>query len=485
MKDCFTGSMPWDDFVDTFYPIRGERPPLPELKFNVPLPCEDDPTSDISYYTERGTVSDFCRAINESGVCPSMDWVNTENVCIDMNGTLSTKDPKSKRKVDASGMEKPASGKLPVKPDFTRMKVAAEFKLLPQDPVVDADPEWTPEQRKEQGYVHQTANAIHARGQATSYALHSFSYKPRTHVTSLVIMGRWARLLRYDHSGVVVTERFDWRANKGRLLADFLSRVEHANAREDGVDDSVGDVSAFNEEQLIEARKAMKEFSDGMLDVPIEDKAKLRSVKCWDDSQLDENGLPKSRTLIATEPLGVNYSIVGRYTTSFIGYDINTRCAYWVKDSWPIDRPGEFEKEGRIYERLVDAGVPHIAEVECAGEVRWEEDNMVQRTRTAEFVKADWAGLTANIHPLSHYRILFKDIGRPITKFGSTHQLVTALSHAIEAHSVAYNDADVLHRDISAGNVLINRKGEGMLIDWDLALIYDNSPSAVNKSANS
>ena len=40
------------------------------------------------------------------------------------------------------------------------------------------------------------------------------------------------------------------------------------------------------------------------------------------------------------------------------------------------------------------------------------------------------------------------------------------------AHAVAYEKAHVLHRDISPGNILINRKGEGMLIDWDLALLY-------------
>ena len=37
------------------------------------------------------------------------------------------------------------------------------------------------------------------------------------------------------------------------------------------------------------------------------------------------------------------------------------------------------------------------------------------------------------------------------------------------AHTAAYNKARILHRDISAGNILITKKGTGILIDWDLS----------------
>lgn len=68
-----------------------------------------------------------------------------------MNGMLATNDPESKRKVDASGMEKRKDGvSLEIKPNWPRMKVTVEFKLVPEDPVVDADPKWTPEERKKQ-----------------------------------------------------------------------------------------------------------------------------------------------------------------------------------------------------------------------------------------------------------------------------------------------------------------------------------------------
>ena len=37
------------------------------------------------------------------------------------------------------------------------------------------------------------------------------------------------------------------------------------------------------------------------------------------------------------------------------------------------------------------------------------------------------------------------------------------------AHTVAYGTARILHRDVSAANILITENGSGMLIDWDLS----------------
>lgn len=42
------------------------------------------------------------------------------------------------------------------------------------------------------------------------------------------------------------------------------------------------------------------------------------------------------------------------------------------------------------------------------------------------------------------------------------------------AHGAAYEQAKVLHRDISAGNILIDKDGKGVLIDWDLCVWLEN-----------
>ena len=38
------------------------------------------------------------------------------------------------------------------------------------------------------------------------------------------------------------------------------------------------------------------------------------------------------------------------------------------------------------------------------------------------------------------------------------------------AHDAAYYDTDILHHDISVGNIMISEEGEGFLIDWNMCV---------------
>ncbi|KAJ8488342.1 hypothetical protein ONZ51_g3606 [Trametes cubensis] len=55
----------------------------------------------------------------------------------------------------------------------------------------------------------------------------------------------------------------------------------------------------------------------------------------------------------------------------------------------------------------------------------------------------------------SHMRLVIDDVGRPLTEFTSTRELVMAMRDAIKGHQQAKEVAGVLHRDISLGNILI------------------------------
>ena len=48
----------------------------------------------------------------------------------------------------------------------------------------------------------------------------------------------------------------------------------------------------------------------------------------------------------------------------------------------------------------------------------------------------------------------------------------------IVAHGAAYEEAKVLHRDVSGGNVLIDQNGQGILIDWDMCVWLENKDEA-------
>ncbi|KAI0373612.1 hypothetical protein BV20DRAFT_937438 [Pilatotrama ljubarskyi] len=78
----------------------------------------------------------------------------------------------------------------------------------------------------------------------------------------------------------------------------------------------------------------------------------------------------------------------------------------------------------------------------------------------------------------SHMRIVIDDIGRPLTQFTCTRELVQAIRDAIAGHQQARERAQVLHRDVSVGNILIvdepKEKGfGGFLHDYDYSSIED------------
>ncbi|EEB96169.1 hypothetical protein MPER_04741, partial [Moniliophthora perniciosa FA553] len=69
-----------------------------------------------------------------------------------------------------------------------------------------------------------------------------------------------------------------------------------------------------------------------------------------------------------------------------------------------------------------------------------------------------------------HYYIGFKEVGRRLTDFHTTYELITAIKDAIKGN-VAYEEAKILHCDISSGNILISEDGKsGFLIDWEFSV---------------
>ncbi|KAH8929759.1 hypothetical protein BT69DRAFT_1275984, partial [Atractiella rhizophila] len=69
--------------------------------------------------------------------------------------------------------------------------------------------------------------------------------------------------------------------------------------------------------------------------------------------------------------------------------------------------------------------------------------------------------------------IVLNEVGEPLSTFKSSWELVKVLFDAFTAHQQAVQYANLLHRDVSVGNVLLLRtedgEARGMLIDWELA----------------
>ncbi|KAM5544460.1 hypothetical protein V8D89_002120 [Ganoderma adspersum] len=91
----------------------------------------------------------------------------------------------------------------------------------------------------------------------------------------------------------------------------------------------------------------------------------------------------------------------------------------------------------------------------------------------------------SGLRHLTHYRIVVAEVCLPSSAFTSGKQLVRLLWNCIDAHSEAVEQCNILHRDVSVGNILIlpmifvtsnKTKGQrisvvwcGVLSDWELA----------------
>ncbi|KAH0833486.1 hypothetical protein J3R83DRAFT_12610 [Lanmaoa asiatica] len=96
------------------------------------------------------------------------------------------------------------------------MEMHIEFKWRDTGPFIV--PSKKP--RRRQNFVKKSAAAIEILGQITAYVAAQMSAQFRTHVFSILLMPKKARILRWGREGVVVTEPIHYCDNTA--LVDFL-----------------------------------------------------------------------------------------------------------------------------------------------------------------------------------------------------------------------------------------------------------------------
>ena len=276
--------------------------------------------------------------------------------------------------------------------DFSLMEFYCEAKF---DPLDDPFGDITTLERK-------TNAAKDTKGQITSYAVAQRSTQFRTHIFSILLFPKFARLIRWDQAGAVVTKGFPL-----EHLVDFVKRYNDASPLERGVDDTVSTPS----EELAEI--ARKE-----LGLP-------------SSQRMIQFNLPASADISAAQYIGAepvykpNSSPTGRATCAFIVYDVQRAKLVFLKDTWRIDLPS-IEKEGDIYRHLHQCGVSHIAPLVRA------EDITHQRTLTQDY--ADESGkqpFERKFRPHQHYLLILDVVAQKLFTFRSAWELVIVMRDAL------------------------------------------------------
>ncbi|KII87790.1 hypothetical protein PLICRDRAFT_647730 [Plicaturopsis crispa FD-325 SS-3] len=307
------------------------------------------------------------------------------------------------------------------------------------------------------GFIPTAKKRVEARGQHISYNAEIFNQQHRNFAFSVTIMGDFARLVRWDRAGGIVSEEFNYK--KSQYLGEFMWRFNHMSPADRGLDTTVTQAS---DAEIALAKRYLKDFSSKSC--PLRVAFDSDQGKCH---------------YIVWKPLGDPLSSIGRATRGYPAFHLEQALAkpddvelVFMKDVWRVD-DGFTPQEGIILKELNEAKVRYVPDLLSHADV---DPLKYGKTKTNDktFTKASWAPRnTSGLIPRVHYRMIMTFCGVRIFDFKESSDLMIATHHAYQAHRDAFEKCEFIHRDVSANNVLVkwNEEGKprGTLIDWEFA----------------
>ncbi|CAL1708930.1 unnamed protein product [Somion occarium] len=448
-------------------PPRGFLEAFMRLKILRKLNPEDLPEVDFSGVPfkklEVEMYQPLCDAINDSGVCSDFKLINVSS------------------SVDGNG--------IPLRPDLAFVPINAEdlmdytvMEFFLEAKAKDfADPFYGTEGNTLNNTIEKMeGQSASTRGQLISYAAALLSRQHRTFAFSIVVCGQYARFLRWDRAGCIVSDKFDY-VEEPDILLEFFWCYARLTREERGFDPTVVPASAAEAKLLSDAlSQYIKESQPRNVSY-----LQPKPDSTYPISKMQLRLSNGTRELIIGKPFWDADSPCGRATRAYAAYDMVEKKVVFAKDSWR-DEDKDILSEAVIYDTLKKSNVPFLPEVIAAGDVyvKAKKKKAYQRTLTRNWsVRGGkaviWRLPCAELRTLVHCRVI-QELAYPITSVLSSKEAVQAIRDALEAIKVAYHDGKILHRDISTGNIMISKSGRGVLNDWDHALevILRNTPQA-------
>ncbi|KAI0365598.1 hypothetical protein BV20DRAFT_954056 [Pilatotrama ljubarskyi] len=414
-------------------------------------------------------------AVNDHNVCPGFTLVATplrgdpsdsSNEAVDVGLYAMGSEPQAE--VEKNGRVRSLAT------NWSTIELCVECKADPdsQDPFNDEKEQCEPNTDEKKSVL----------GQILSYAELVFKRQQRTSIFMILLLGDSCRILRFDRSGVVTTQKFNYKTN-GSIVVEFLWRFARWSAEQRGHDPSAELIphdSALGKEMK---RRALKGADASKPDDYVRSQFADSLKDDWSWWKLRVDDRDGKRSFLVGKPHFQAPGVAGRGTRGYVALDAENIAGpfYYLKDAWRVVNRG-IDKEGTILNQLNQKGVRYIPSLECHGDGHGSESTK-QVTKTQQVWRDLHKGAAqkeaedeAERPPFkkhTHYRIVVREVGRPMADFRNGRQLVHALYCCIYAHSEAY-EAGVIHRDISAGNVLlyfdpVKRKWVGLLNDWELS----------------
>lgn len=261
-----------------------------------------------------------------------------------------------------------------------------------------------------------TDDGHETRAQITSYAALTFKYQHRGCLFTVLVLGPYARIIRWDRAGAIVTTRFNYKQDSG-ILSSFFWRFTRSNKAGQGIDITATVASADD-------RQLMREESSDKLPLDFRDYSReyfseslTQDRDWWRLSVPSDDGYEKTY-LVGSSHFDAGW-LNGRGTRGYVALDLDYvrqhrgsnswRKFVWLKDAWRVNQ-NDIQQEGSILRHLNEHKVKHIPHVLCHGDVA------NQQTIT----HMHWVGADTQENPLrihTHYRVVVQDVGRPLKTF--------------------------------------------------------------------
>ncbi|PIL33408.1 hypothetical protein GSI_04030 [Ganoderma sinense ZZ0214-1] len=312
-------------------------------------------------------------------------------------------------------------------------------------------------------------------GQILSYVELAFKYQQREAVFMVLFLGKYARVVRFDRSGIIASEKVDYKKD-GEGLTEFLVRYARLGLAKRG-----HDPTAFRISPADPLGEKLKEHGAAAAEKDPEDHVQklfnqsLDEKWPWWKLYVHDEESDKTKWFAVGKPHFYAGGVAGRGTRGYVavpldddGEKIDSKAAFvYLKDAWRVDHEG-MEMEGTILKALNAAKVPYVPTLLYHGDL---DQSTLSYDRWTDYHEGKTRE-TCSLKSHQHYRLVVAEVGKPLSEFENSIELVWALVCCITAHEQACA-AGYIHRDISAGNILLYRDATGhwagLLNDWELS----------------
>lgn len=291
---------------------------------------------------------------------------------------------------------------------FDKLELNFKFKLKnTQDPFRDPKGKGNP---KTHAFTAQTSTGWGVLDQLASYATEWCSWQHRTFAFTVCIFGSYARFIRWDRSGAVVSERFNYQEDS-HLLSTFLWRFVHLKPKDRGRDTTVRDAS---QEEAEVAKVELKKW-------------KYKNTRSPVVFTVEDDGI--NREFIGWGSMTVANSLMGRATRAYPVWDIKKKERRFLKDAW---RDITLEAEANIIRELNKEGVRYVPTVLCGGDIQGHTTRSQEFAGNTEGLSTyrPWRCGQKDIVARIHHRLVVNFVGQHLNRFPSKFIMLQTVFYA-------------------------------------------------------